>query len=439
LVINVIKTLQNSKKVITKHIFQPEKHNHADMGFLWVNKVLYDVVRKHPRSLKRRIRMDYLKVLKDIISIDTTVPPGRNYAQAIQYLEPLFKEVGFQTRVVDIPTEHAEGREGRMNLICDRKSAGKPRLIFYAHIDVVPAQGWDAFNPRVENGKVYGRGAADMKGAIPALLLALDRVKNLPLRYDTSVIITTDEESSQASQLRFISQYLQPLKGAYFFDLDCSFGFVNIASLGALHLEILVKGKSVHSGLSHLGVNAVEKSILILNALMDLKAKVTQKKSAVRTSSETGLDHMVPRLNINMIQGGLKVNIVPDSCVISVDRRLIPEENVADARKEILDTLSSVKGVDWEIQSETRIPTLPPCDDEVTDKLAAILKEVTGQGGKFGEMGSGDLPCIVVNEWGGKEFGMGVIRTESNIHGMNEFVYQKDIENLSEIIYRFIS
>jgi acetylornithine deacetylase/succinyl-diaminopimelate desuccinylase-like protein len=54
-------------------------------------------------------------------------------------------------------------------------------------------------------------------------------------------------------------------------------------------------------------------------------------------------------------------------------------------------------------------------------------------------MGSGDLSNIVVNEWGGKEFGLGVIRTESNIHGINEFVYKKDVEDLAEIIYRFLT
>jgi succinyl-diaminopimelate desuccinylase len=291
----------------------------------------------------------------------------------------------------------------------------------------------------MENGKIFGRGAADMKGAIPALLMALERHKDKPLKYDTSVMITTDEESSQASQLRYISGFLQPLKGAYFFNLDCNFGFVSIAALGALHMEILVKGKSVHSGLCHLGENAVEKSSYILDVLMELKAKVTQRKSKVLTHPDTCLDRMAARLNINMIQGGLKANIVPDRCVITIDRRLIPEENIADARKEILDTLAAVKDVRWEIFSESSIPTVPPCDDPVTDKLAGVLKEVTGEGGKFGEMGSGDLPNIVVKEWGGKEFGLGVIRTESNIHGINEFVRQKDIEDLAEIIYRFMT
>jgi succinyl-diaminopimelate desuccinylase len=382
--------------------------------------------------------MDYIKILKDLISIDTTVPPGLNYTEAIKYLEPLFKEVGFKTETVEIPAENAEGREGRVNLVCHRIFESKPRLIFYAHIDVVPARGWEAFVPKEENGKIYGRGAADMKGALSALLLALERSKNKQLKYNTSVIITTDEEYSQGSQLRYIRRFLGPLKGSYFFNLDCGFGFVNIASLGALQMEILVKGKSVHSGLSHLGENAVEKASYLLNALMDLKSRVAGRESSVRTHPETGLERMVSRLNINMIQGGIKVNIIPDKCVISIDRRLIPEENIVDARKEILETLSGVKGVDWELLSEMNIPTVSSCEDKITHELAAVLKEVTGEGFKFGEMGSGDLSNIVVNEWEGKEFGMGVIRTENNIHGINEFVYQKDIEDLSEIIYRFI-
>jgi acetylornithine deacetylase/succinyl-diaminopimelate desuccinylase-like protein len=325
-----------------------------------------------------------------------------------------------------------------VNLVCHRANPGRPQLIFYAHIDVVPAQGWPAFEPCIKDGKLFGRGAADMKGAIPALLMALEKGRDKTLNFDVSVIITTDEEYSQASQLRYISRFLEPLKGAYFFDLDSNFGYVSIANLGALQMDILIKGRSVHSALSHLGENAVEKAALVMEALLKLKARVTSRKSHILTHPETGLDRMTARLNINMIQGGLKVNIVPDQCVISIDRRLIPEENLSAARKEILDVLAEVPEVKWEIVREFSIPTLPPCKDPITDRLAGILREVTGEGGKYGEMGSGDLANIVVNEWGGREFGMGVIRTESNIHGNNEFVYIKDIEDLAEVIYRFL-
>ncbi len=382
--------------------------------------------------------MNYVAVLKDLISIDTTVPPGLNYDKAIDYLEPLFKETGFDTRRLIIPAKHAEGREGRVNLVCHRSEKGKPRLILYGHIDVVPAEGWDAFKPRVEDGKVYGRGAADMKGSIVALLLAMESLKGKRLNFDVSVMVTTDEESSQASQIQYLKQYLEPVAGAYFLNLDSSFGFVSIAGLGALHADIKVTGKSVHSGLSHLGENAIEKASLLIQALMDLKRRVEQRKSSVSTHPDTKLSRMEGRLNINMIKGGIKVNVVPDECIISVDRRLIPEENLEDARKELLDTLASVKGVTWQLERAYGIPTVPPADDPVIDRLAGIIGGTTGQANKFGEMGSGDLSHIVAT-WGCKAFGLGVIRPECNIHGKEEFVYLQDIEDVARILAKFLS
>lgn len=383
--------------------------------------------------------MDYTKILNDLISIDTSVPPGLNYAKAVDYLQPLFQAAGFESRKFPIPREHAEGREGRVNLICHRREPGRPRLIFYGHIDVVPAEGWDAFHPRVESGRIYGRGAADMKGAIVALLLGLEAVKGKPLEYDASVMITTDEEISQASQIRYLTQFLQPVSRAALFSLDSSFGHVTIANLGLLHIDIEVKGKSVHSGLSHLGENAVEKANLLVKALLDLKNEVTQRKSETNAHPSTGLAKMEARLNVNKMAGGLKVNIVPDRCLISVDRRLIPEENVAEAEKELLDTLSSVEGVNWGIERIHKIPPVPPCQHPVVDELAEVIRKVTGRTGRFGEMGSGDLPYVVSSEWGAKEFALGVIRPECNIHGKDEFVYQKDIEDLAKIISQFLS
>jgi len=355
--------------------------------------------------------MDYVKVLADLISIDTSVPPGRNYDRAVDYLQPLFNRVGFETERVDIPSEHADGEEGRVALVAHRRDPAKPRLLIYGHVDVVPAEGWDAFNPRVENGKVYGRGAADMKGAIVALLLGLEAVADRPLKYDVSVMVTTDEEVGQAGQLRYLARYLQPLSGAHVLSLDASFGHVAVASLGVLQMDIKVQGRSVHSGLSHLGENAVEKAIPLTQALLSLKDEVVKRESRVEVHPDTGLEHMVARLNINMMRGGLKVNVVPDECLVSIDR--------------------------WDVDRVFAIPTVPPCEGSIVDELARTIEEVTGRSGKFGEMGSGDLPHIA-NEWGAKEFGLGVIRTECNIHGKEEFVYQRDIEDLAEIIARFV-
>jgi len=197
--------------------------------------------------------MDYVKVLQDLISFDTSAPPGLNYGKVIDYLEPLLKAVGFESEKVYVPAEYADGNQQRVNLVAHRYEEGKPHLIFYAHIDVVPAQGWQAFSPRVEDGRIYGRGAADMKGGIAALLLGLEAVAYKPLKYDTSVMITTDEEVGQASQLRYLVRYLQSVAGVFVFNLDSSFGYVGIASLGAVQMDIRVNGRSVHSAMSHLG------------------------------------------------------------------------------------------------------------------------------------------------------------------------------------------
>lgn len=388
--------------------------------------------------MKPMPNLDYIQILKDLISIDTSVPPGSNYERAIDFLEPLFRQAGLETQKAAIPDEHAGGNRGRFALLAHRRSPGKPRLVFYGHVDVVPAEGWAAFTPREEAGRLYGRGAADMKGGIVALLVGLDAVKGSTPAYDISVMITTDEEVGQAQQIRYLGHFLGPLDGASFFDLDSDFGSVAVASLGSAGMEIRVKGRSVHSALSHLGENAVEKAGLLVAALLDLKNRVEQRQSSVETNPATGLSRMAARLSINMVRGGLKSNIIPDECIIAVDRRLIPEEKLEDAERELLDTLSGVNGVRWEVVNTFRIPTVPPASGQAVDRLADVIRQVTGRSGKYGEMGSGDFGPVAALEWKAVHFGSGVIRTECNIHGRDEFVYLKDVEQLGRIIARFI-
>ncbi len=383
--------------------------------------------------------MDYVKALAGLVAIDTTVPPGKNYRAAMEYLIPYFKEIGCTTEVVDIPPEHCEGRTGRVALICHRRSPGKPRLIFYGHVDVVPAEGWPAFEPHIVDGKMSGRGSADMKGGIIGLLIGLNTVKDREFNYDISIMITTDEEISQSGQIRYLEQFLKPVKGSTVWSLDSNTGGVAIAGLGTLQMDIKITGKSVHSGLCHLGVNAVEQAVRVMDALLQLKARVTANKSSIPAHPDTCLKYMEPRLNINMVAGGLKANIVPDECVITIDRRLIPGENLDDADKEIRDLLEEFKDIKWEIMYGLRVPAIAPAGGPAIEHLESLIKDVTGATGQFGEMGSGDLGIIVHDEWLGEEFGLGVIRTECNIHGKNEFVYLKDVEDLGEIVARYLT
>ena len=123
--------------------------------------------------------MDYLRTLTDLLPM-TPPHPGRNYDKAMDYLEPLV-EVGCSSHKIGSTARTCRGTRGTRRLICHRRELGKPRLIFYGHIDVVPAEGWDAFEPRVEEGQLHAPGGADMKGAIVSLLMALESLQTATL------------------------------------------------------------------------------------------------------------------------------------------------------------------------------------------------------------------------------------------------------------------
>ncbi len=278
-----------------------------------------------------------------------------------------------------------------------------------------------------------------MKGSVAALLEALWRVRDIPLSYDLSVLVTMDEETSQSSQLEYLTPTLDPGPGPHVLSMDAGFGYVSIANLGLLQLDVAVQGESVHSGLAHLGRNAVEDANRLIGALLLLKESVVQRRSHLRTHPDTGLDVMEPRLNVNRVEGGLARNVVPDSCVFTVDRRLLPSESVDEARAEMIQALHSVPSVEWSIQREFIIPPVPPCDDPEAEELSRILRDVTGSSGLYGEMISGDLPGIATSLWGGKVFGLGVIRPDSRIHGIDECVLERDMEQLVEVLVRFLT
>ncbi|TET84419.1 MAG: M20/M25/M40 family metallo-hydrolase [Candidatus Nealsonbacteria bacterium] len=397
--------------------------------------------REFSEKERKEVKMSYyVETLEDLIRIDTSVPPGKNYEVAIGRLEAEFRRVGCRTERIIIPPEYTRGLKGpRVNLLAHREVSGKPHLWFYTHIDTVPVRGWNGFRPRVEDGRVYGRGAADMKGAIVALLLALAKIGDRVPAWDISVMVTTDEEmlGQQAAQLEYLGQIQPSLQGAYIWDLDSDAGFIGIAGLGAIQMEIEVSGKTAHSAKSHLGVNAVEQAFLLMDHLRGLKKRVVQRKSKIPVHPDEGLETMVPRLNINVFQGGWKANVVPERCRISIDRRLIPEEDLDEAEAELMNALFSVKEVNWAVRRILKIPSYAS-DDPIADQLVKILEKVTGQKiSKYGGMGSSDLPGVAV-KWGAKVFGLGVFRPENNIHGKEEFVYLKDIEDLSEVIVNFL-
>ena len=392
--------------------------------------------------------LDLLDLLKKIISFKTVAPPGSNYREIVDWLVPIFQEMGFATRRLVMPQEVFASRcqdsrlEGdRFNLKADLDVGREKTLVIYAHLDVVPAEGaWDTdpFQAVQKEGRIYGRGVSDCKGSIAALIAALrSLLKQGQPRYNLSVLLTTDEEVGGYSGLCYLAD-LGEVKGDMMLCMDGFCDDVVIASNGIITWEATVHGRSAHSGSSFLGINAVERSIPVMQALMALKNEVQSRRSAVPSSSALeamGMKSLKPMLNITMINGGVKENIVPDRCTLRGDRRVIPEESMDEAMQELERALKP-----QEAQLDLKFyPGYPPMSVNPDHPWVSEVREAVQRGMSFyprlsGAQGSLDqayatektgIPTCV--------FGVGR-QLESNIHGLNENVRVSDLMGFARFL-----
>jgi len=241
-------------------------------------------------------------------------------------------------------------------------------MVINTHLDVVPAgNGWSVapFEGVVKDGKFYGRGASDSKAGIASLITVLGHIiesGQMP-GYNLLIALTTDEEVGPYSGLCYIADK-GVLKGDVFLSMDGSSDDVTIASNGSINWKLTVHGKSYHSGYSFMGVNAIEKSVPVMNELLSLKSRIERRVSNIRMSAvageKMGITNMKPVLNISVISGGVKDNIVPDTCVIIGDRRVTPEEDVREACREIREAVGRAKEKDPSLKCELACSQIYP-------------------------------------------------------------------------------
>ncbi len=392
---------------------------------------------KKDLSLSPRV----LNFFKEYLELDTSLPSGENYPQAITLLDNLLAEYGFENEIIEIPEEVANSKN-RVNLIARRFiSKDLPTLLIYNHIDVVPATHKNAFKFQVKGDKIYGRGAADQKGGTVGILSALENLQGKKLRFNLIFIATTDEETEQLEQLRFLTPKLKLPEQTIVFDADTFTSGVTIATLGMLDLGILIKGKSAHSAMSNLGKNAVEDAGKLINFFAQVKEKFEKMESKHKPFKSLGIEAACSRCNVTLISGGVASNVVPDSCQITVNFRFIPELNVEKETDKILKEIADFckkEKIDYEI---TRVHRLDGHIGKhpLAAELNKFYEEVSGEeGGLYCALGSTPVSGWT-NELGLPRFSLGAIRGDNNVHGADEFVYIKDIVNLGRTLEKFLT
>ncbi|MBN1455482.1 MAG: ArgE/DapE family deacylase [Methanomicrobia archaeon] len=400
-----------------------------------------------------------IETLTALIKFPTFVPPGEHYGEIVDWLISMLTGFGFVCERIDIPQEivnvrlkDADLHGVRANLIATKAYAARESVDLYTHLDVVPAgEGWSTppFEPVIKDGKIFGRGVADPKGNVAALLTALHimEVQELESRYSLRVVLTTDEELGLYSGLCYFADE-GLLQGDYMLCMDTDNEGICVATNGVLNWEMVIHGRSSHSSTPFLGVNAVEQAALVVHELQALKGEIERRESAVPCSPEitdlTGQQHIKPVFNVTMINGGVKENLIPPSCRIRGDRRYIPEESADSVVEEFKDAVATIKadhGIDLNLTPKPGFPPMftDPSHDWVRRVQAAASAAFGVPKGINGVQGGLDVGYAVQRSQQ-PVCSFGVWRcTESNIHGPDENVRISDLTNYVKFLLRLLT
>ena len=371
------------------------------------------------------------RLLSDLVAIPSVNPMGRGLAgpeflegRVSDYLEGWFRSLG-----VDV--ERQVVSPGRDNVIARYESPRNRRtVLFDAHQDTVPVDGMtiDPFSPELKNGRLYGRGACDVKGGMASMLTAFARlVRERPADSATVIMAcTVDEEFTHTGSSRLAD-------GHHGADLAivAEPTLLNIVDRhkGAVRWKVRTKGVACHSSSPQLGENAIYTMARVVSALADYAAELS------RSTPDPVLGP--PTLSIGRIEGGLAANVVPDWCEVEVDRRVIPGERVADCPGRALaylrERLGDLKRVEFLPPWVNMPPLVAGRSEPFLPALRSAIERVGGRtphiigvpyGTDAGPLGEAGVPCIV--------FGPGDI---AQAHTKDEWIELDQVRIASEMYF----
>ena len=290
---------------------------------------------------------DLTDLLRDLVRVPTVNPPGENYDVITARLTNELAAAGLRARRVAVPAALlrralpvAQHGFPRWNVLGFRKVRGARKTIhFNAHYDVVPVSGnWrhgGAFSGALEKGWLHGRGAADMKGSMASLLMALRalRASGVEPLMNVEVSFTADEETDSALGAGWVVRHA-PISPDYAVVMEGGEGHrICCGHNGVVWLEVTIHGRAAHGSQPEKGVNAFEKMAALVRELHVYK-DVLEKRTFATPEGKT----MRATLNVGGVfaQGpGGKINTVPAEASFSIDRRVLAVETVASAEREL--------------------------------------------------------------------------------------------------------
>jgi succinyl-diaminopimelate desuccinylase len=310
---------------------------------------------------------DIIKLLSDLVKAESVTPPGdtRNIAGI---LTNKFREFGIEPQIVSVD-------EDKPNLIAEINPGHRPQLVFNSHIDTVPPgdlRQWefDPFGATIKDGMMFGRGVADAKASVAAMTMAAGAVAKSGIELTGTMLVNpvSDEEAGGSKGTKFLldQQYLAP---NYVVIGEQTNNQIAIVEKGVVWFTITTFGRTAHGSTPWHGVNAIEKMV---NFLTILQEDVGSKLKAMTHPLTPP-----PSLNIGTIQGGIKINVVPDTCIVNIDRRILPEETPEQAQQQIVAVLNKLQRFDPDFKAEMEIQHAgSPVNTAPTEFIVKVAQEI---------------------------------------------------------------
>lgn len=342
-------------------------------------------------------RDELAELTAELIRFPTINPPGDAYGPCADYLGRRLEKRGFGVEYV-----RAEGTPGdtdrypRINVIArfDGRSKGQT-VHFNSHIDVVEAgEGWtvDPFAGVIKNGRVYGRGACDMKGGLAASIIAAEAFMDVNPDFPGAIEIsgTVDEESGGFGGVAYLAgkgYFSRPKVDHVIIPEPLNKDRICLGHRGVWWAEIETKGEIAHGSMPFLGDCAVRHMGAVLEAFeRDLFPALDLKTTRMPVVPEGARRST---MNINSIHGGqtddfrpgLPSPNVPDSCRLTIDRRFLLEEKIDDVKREVTGILDQLKRerkkFDYEIRDIMEVqPLMTERDAPVASAIAEGIRAI---------------------------------------------------------------
>ena len=337
-------------------------------------------------------RETLVDLCRSFVRIDSRNPPGDTTAFVEAVEAVLDSAAGIEHRRV-------VGRAPAVNLVARVRGAGPGRrLVLNGHLDTFPIgeTRWShhPLGADLEDGRIYGRGACDMKAGVAALVLAFVTLAELRDAWNGEVVLALvgDEETGGVWGTQYLLANVEEAVGDAMLNADTGSPYVvRIGEKGNVWLEVEASGVANHGAHVHLGRNAVE---TLIDALAPVRAlgtlepvlpeaverAIVEAKAISEPISGEGEAETLRRITVNIgrIEGGIGVNTIPDRARALCDIRIPPGVTVAGVKAQLASALDPRPDVSWRILASTE-PSWTDPGDEIVRAVRENAAAVTGR------------------------------------------------------------